>query len=163
MDEPGLHGCRKETSLHILFCVADAVCPTKDKYTAQGYDMQFGVNTLGHLLFIRKLYYLLVSNTTSDFPARVIWTSSSLHSRSSSPFNYEALRDSPGRSQKFITPQVLYESSKFATVQLGLYMSRTMFKDDAVMMIIVDHRVQAEKLSTNSAIKFVCQVSSLSS
>ena len=48
-DAPGLRDCRKETSLHLLFCVADTVCPAKDKYTVQGYDMQFGANALGHL------------------------------------------------------------------------------------------------------------------
>ncbi|KAF9649132.1 NAD-P-binding protein [Thelephora ganbajun] len=146
---------KKETSLHILFCIADAVCSTKDKYTVQGYDIQFGANTLGHLLFIRKLYRLLVSSTTPEHPARVIWASSSLHSRCTSPFNYEALRDTPARSQKFITPQTLYESSKFAIVQLGLYMSRTTFKGDGVVMIVVDHYVQVENSSSkNTAMKF---------
>jgi len=129
----------------------------KDQYTAQGYDIQFGANALGHLLFIRKLYHRLVSSTTPDCPARVIWASSSLHARCVSPFNYEALRDTPARSQKFVTSQTLCESSKFAVVQLGLYMSRTTFKDDGIVMIIVDPCVQAGS-SKNAAIKFVCQV-----
>ena len=124
--------------------------------------MQFGANTLGHLLFIRKLYHRLVSSTTSECPTRVIWTSSSLHSYCSSPFNYEALRDTPARSQKFITPQTLYESSKFAIVQLALHMSRTMFKDDGVVMMIVDPCVQAEgSSSNNSAMKLVGYVPTL--
>ena len=126
--------------------------------------MQFGANTLGHLLFTQKLYHLLVSNTTPECPARVIWTSTSLHTRCASPFNYEALRDSPARSQKFITPQTLYESSKFAIVQLGLYMSRTAFKDDGIVMTIVDPCMQVESFSSkNAALKLVSQVSNLTS
>ena len=155
-DAPGLRDCRKETSLHLLFCVADTVCPAKDKYTVQGYDMQFGANTLGHLLLIRKLYHLLASSTTPEHPARVVWTSLSVHSRCASPFNYDALRDTPARNQKYITPQTLYESSKFAIVQLSLFMSRTTFKDDGVLMIVVDPCVQAENSSSkNAATKFV--------
>jgi hypothetical protein len=119
--------------------------------------MQFGANTLGHLLFIRKLYHLLVSCATPKCPTRVIWASSSLHSRCTSPFNYDALRDTPARSQKYITPQTLYESSKFAIAQLGLYMSRTMFVDDSVLMIVVDPCAQVE----NSSMKIVGQVSTL--
>lgn len=153
---PYSRDCRKETSLHILFCIADTPSSPKHQYTTQGYDMQFGANALGHLLFIRKLYHRLVSSTTPECPARVIWASSSLHSRCSSPFNYEALRDTPARSQKFVTPQTLYESSKFAAVQLALYMSRTTFKDDGVVMMIVDPCVQVESSSSkNTAMKLV--------
>ena len=124
--------------------------------------MQFGANTLGHLLLIRKISHLLASSTTPEHPARVIWASSSIHSRCVTPFNYEALRDTPARSQKYITPQALYESSKFAIVQLGLYISRTTFKDDGVLMIIVDPCVQAENVSSkNPAMRFVGQVSIL--
>ena len=155
-DAPDFHDCRKETSLHTLFCIADTASSPKHQYTAQGYDMQFGANVLGHLLLVRKLYHLLVSSTTPECPTRVIWASSTLHSRCSSPFNYEALRDTPARSQKFITPQTLYESSKFAVVQLALYMSRTTFKDDGVVMMIVDPRVQVESsASKNTGMKIV--------
>jgi len=146
----------------VLFCIAETLCPSKDKYTTQGYDAQFGANTLGHLLLIRKLYHLLVSSTTPDRPARVLWASSSLYSRCASPFNYEALKDTPARSQRYITPQTLYESSKFAIVQLGLRMSRTTFKDDGVLVILVDTRVEVENSpSKNTAMKFVGQVSAL--
>ena len=153
---------RKESSLHALFCIAETACPSKDRYTTHGYDVQFGADTLSHLLLIRKLHHLLVSSTTPEHPARVIWTTSSLHSRCASPFNYEALRDTPARSQKYITPQTLYESSKFAIVQLGLRMSRTTFKDDGVLMILVDPRVEVENPSSkNTTVKFVGQVSIL--
>lgn len=139
------------------------MCCTKDKLTAQGFDLQFGANALGHLLFIQKLYHLLVSNTTPEYPARVIWASSSLHTRCTPPFNYEALRDTPARSQKFITPETLYESSKFAVVQLGLYMSQIMFKNDGIVMIVVDHGVQASNSSKCHKIKFVCDLPSQNS
>lgn len=155
-DTPDPRDCRKETSLHILFCIADTAYSPKDQYTAQGYDMQFGTNALGHLLFIQKLYHCLVSSTTPECPTRVIWASSSLHSRCSSPFNYEALRDTPARNQKFVTSQTLYESSKFAVIQLALYMSRTTFKDDGVVMMTVDPCAQVESSSSkNTAIKLV--------
>lgn len=145
---------RKETSLHILFCVADTVCSTKDKYTAQGYDMHFGANALGHLLFIRKLHHLLVSSATPEYLTRVVWAYPSFHSRYPFPFNYEVLRDSPARSQRCITPRKLHDLSKFAIVQLGLYMSRTTLEEDGVVMIIVDSRAEAEALQKYSAIKF---------
>ncbi|KAF9791288.1 NAD(P)-binding protein [Thelephora terrestris] len=150
---------KKETSLHMLFCIADTVHSTKEKYTAQGYDIQFGANTLGHFLFIRKLYSLLISSTAAKCPTRVMWASSSVHARCTTRFNYEALKDTHARSQKFITPQTLYESSKFAIVQLGLHMSRMTFKEDGVVIAILDQGIQALNSSKISKIKFVKKLS----
>lgn len=48
-----------EERLDILFCNAGVMVPPKTEVTAQGWDMQFGVNVLGH----HRLVQLLVGPT----------------------------------------------------------------------------------------------------
>ena len=62
-----------------------------DKCTAQWYDTQFGVNTFGNSSH---------ENPTTTVP-REPYGHPSLHTCRASPFNYEPLRDSPARSQRF--------------------------------------------------------------
>lgn len=59
--------------------------PPIDQLTAQKFDLQFGTNVLGHLLFIRLLYPLLVSITTSMDPSRIVWVTSSIQYYFQSP------------------------------------------------------------------------------
>lgn len=48
----------KEKRLDVLFCNAGVMIPDRREVTKEGYDMQFGVNVLGHHVLIG----LLVSN-----------------------------------------------------------------------------------------------------
>ncbi|KAG9076657.1 hypothetical protein FRC06_009380, partial [Ceratobasidium sp. 370] len=71
----------KEQELHVLFNNAGVMVPPVEQKTADGYDLQFGTNVLGHYFFTILLLPTLV-HTAKNSPrahghARVINTSSS--------------------------------------------------------------------------------------
>ncbi|CAE6423440.1 unnamed protein product [Rhizoctonia solani] len=71
----------KEKELHVLFNNAGVMMPSVDQRTADGYDLQFGTNVLGHYFFTTLLLPTLI-HTAKNSPlahghARVINTSSS--------------------------------------------------------------------------------------
>lgn len=51
---------RKEQELHVLFNNAGVMNPPIDTKTANGYDLQFGTNVLGHYLFTISLLPILI-------------------------------------------------------------------------------------------------------
>ncbi|CCO34593.1 hypothetical protein BN14_08697 [Rhizoctonia solani AG-1 IB] len=71
----------KEQELHVLFNNAGVMTPPVEQRTANGYDLQFGTNVLGHYFFTTLLLPTLI-HTAKSSPlarghARVINTSSS--------------------------------------------------------------------------------------
>lgn len=112
------------------------MAPPIDQLTAQQLDLQFGTNTLGHLLFIRLLYPLLVSTTTPEDPGRIVWISSSIHYLFNPPIKYEWITDTEVRREQ--DPLSLYGQSKFAIVQLVRALQRELCEDDGVVVFSVD-------------------------
>lgn len=110
--------------------------PPIDQITAQNYDMQFGTNVLGHLLFIRVLYSTVVSSTRSDVPSRIVWTSSSMQYYFTPPIDYANLLDTPERRKT--NNSTLYSQSKFATVLAAFWLHRNWCEKDGVAMFVVD-------------------------
>ncbi|OJD25430.1 hypothetical protein ACJ73_03196 [Blastomyces percursus] len=68
----------KENKLHVLFNNAGVMTPPKGSNTAQGYELQLGVNNIGPFLFTKLLTPTLVSTAKTEPPdaVRVIWISS---------------------------------------------------------------------------------------
>ncbi|KAH9920280.1 NAD(P)-binding protein [Fomitopsis serialis] len=104
----------KEKELHILFNNAGVMWPPRELLTADGYDLQFGTNVLGHFLFTKLLIPALVAgkDTSPDHHARVVTTSSS--AAYGYTLNFDAFRDSPARRRMITT--TLYSQSKFGNV-----------------------------------------------
>ncbi|UKZ47910.1 hypothetical protein TrVGV298_002144 [Trichoderma virens] len=79
----------REPKLDVLFNNAGVMHPPQGSTTKQGYELQIGVNNLGHLLFTELLTPLL-AKTAASYPAstpntvRVVWVSS-LYSEMGSP------------------------------------------------------------------------------
>ncbi|KAL7948111.1 NAD(P)-binding protein [Trichoderma barbatum] len=79
----------RESKLDVLFNNAGVMHPPQGSKTKQGYELQLGVNNLGHLLFTELLTPLL-AQTAASYPAslpnsvRVVWVSS-LYSEMGSP------------------------------------------------------------------------------
>ncbi|KAI0961006.1 hypothetical protein AcV7_000228 [Taiwanofungus camphoratus] len=104
----------KEQELHVLFNNAGVMTPPRELVTADGYDLQFGTNVIGHFLFTELLMPALIAgkDTSPDKHARVITTSSagaypgSLH--------WDTFKDDPARRK--MTTYSLYYQSKFANV-----------------------------------------------
>jgi len=126
----------KETKLNALIANAGVMIPPIDQLTAQKFDLQFGTNVLGHLLFIRLLYPLLVSNTTPADPSRVVWVASSMQYYFHPPINYDWITDTEARREQ--DPWTLYGQSKFATVQLTYTLQREFGDNDGVVMFSLD-------------------------
>ncbi|KAG2131788.1 hypothetical protein DEU56DRAFT_739839 [Suillus clintonianus] len=107
----------KETKLDVLFNSAGVMFPPTDWLTADGYDLQFGTNVLGHFYFTKLLLPTLIATAKSapDGKARVITTSSSAHMLCG--LNFSAFKDSPAR--KKMSASALYGQSKTATFELA--------------------------------------------
>ncbi|KAF8885697.1 hypothetical protein CPB84DRAFT_125022 [Gymnopilus junonius] len=105
----------KEKELHVLFNNAGVMAPPIDQLTAQGYDLQFGTNVLGHFYFTNLLLPSLIAGAKSspDGKARVVNTSS-FASRLTKDLDFNAITDTPARRKK--GTQLLYVQSKFANV-----------------------------------------------
>lgn len=82
--------------------------PPMDDLTADGYDLQFGTNVLGHFFFTSLLIPALLAGASSspDKTARVVTTSSSAHH----PLDFNTFRNSPARTQ--LGTKLLYAQSK---------------------------------------------------
>jgi len=93
------HG--KETELHILFNNAGVLAPPPDALTAEGYDMTFGTNVLGHFYFTELLIPALYKASTSEHKARVVNLTSQMAIIGASAFgsglNFSTFKDSPTR------------------------------------------------------------------
>ncbi|KAM5536596.1 hypothetical protein V8D89_009691 [Ganoderma adspersum] len=112
----------KEDALHTLFNNAGVMwCPVKD-VTADGYDMQFGTNVVGHFLLTQLLLPALLKGKESsgDGHARVITTSS--------PYAYighldfDTFKDGPARQQ--MSTEALYQQSKLADIIVSFELAR---------------------------------------
>lgn len=100
---------RKEKELHILFNNAGLMAPPIEQLTADGYDLQFGTNVLGHFYFTMLLLPALLAGTktSGDDTARVVNTSSQGHMLSD--MNFNTFRDGPPR-RKTGTNKLYYQS-----------------------------------------------------
>jgi len=112
----------KESELHVLFNSGGVMTPPVDQLTADGYDLQFGTNVIGHFLLTMELLPLLEAGakSSSDGTARVVNTSSS--GSLGYTINWDALKDTPKR--KKLGTGLLYFQSKFANVVFANELAR---------------------------------------
>jgi len=99
--------------LHVLINNAGGSIPGKQaRFTADGFEMTFGTNHLGHFLFTN----LLLDSLTRSAPARVITVSSQLHipgyaGGKPPDFDYDNLK-----GEKYYDANVFYRNSKLANM-----------------------------------------------
>jgi len=125
----------KESQLHVLFNNAGVMaCPT-DLLTAEGYDMQFGTNVLGHWLFTKLLLPALIAGkeTSPDHHTRVI------HTSSSGSYMYTLNFDSfvPGPARDKMHTWLLYAQSKFGNVVVSREFAKR-YADQGIISISLD-------------------------
>ena len=136
---------RREPHLDILFLNAGIMFPPPSQLTAQGYDATVGVNVVGHHLFLRLLYPLLVplSSASQAGPARIIWVSSCANYLVPGRLDFSTFTDGPARQtatrdQKLDT-FAMYCQSKLAQIQASALVARRAAEaDEAVVSIAVD-------------------------
>ncbi|KAJ3570087.1 hypothetical protein NPX13_g5850 [Xylaria arbuscula] len=79
---------RKESKLHVLFNNAGVMKPDPtNAKTAQGYEMQLGVNNVGTFMFTKLLTPVLTATAKTEAPGvvRVVWVGSSAGESPSAP------------------------------------------------------------------------------
>jgi NAD(P)-dependent dehydrogenase (short-subunit alcohol dehydrogenase family) len=107
--------------LHILINNAGGSVPGKQaSFTADGFELTFGTNHLGHFL----LTNLLLEDLKRSAPTRVITVSSELHNpdHAGGPapdFDYDNLK-----GEKYYHPQVFYRNSKLANMWFAYELQR---------------------------------------
>ncbi|PCH39965.1 NAD(P)-binding protein [Wolfiporia cocos MD-104 SS10] len=111
----------KEKKLHVLFNNAGVMVPALHELTADGYDMQFGVNVLGHFYFTRLLLPTMMATVQADKEKTRVVTVSS-HRHLFTKLNYDALR--AGNERNRMGRQELYQMSKYGCVAFAAELAR---------------------------------------
>jgi len=113
----------QESHLHILFNNGGVMIPPIEQLTADGYDLQFGTNVLGHWYFTRLLLPTLQSTgkASPEIHARVVITSSGTAQFVTS-IDWGTLEDTPARKQ--LGTRRLYAQSKFGNVVIAQELAR---------------------------------------
>jgi len=106
-----------ESKLDVLINNAGVMIPDPKAITAEGYDLQFGVNVVGHFYFTQLLIPQLVAAGSS----RIVNLSSHGHILVDG-INWDTVRDGPERQKA--KPLDLYNQSKFANVVLACEFAR---------------------------------------
>lgn len=128
----------KESRLHILFNNGAVMMPAISEVTAQGYDLQFGTNVLGHFYLTCLLLPILLS-TAKDCPegsVRVVNVSSAAHYAGLwQPLDFGTFKDGP-RRRRWMT-EFLYIQSKFALTVFSTELGRR-YGDQGLICISVN-------------------------
>lgn len=128
-----------ESRLDLLINNAGVMQPPKGTITAQGYEMQFGTNVIGHYLFTVLLLDLLKktangvkdNSLSSPFGTRIVFLTSTLHHLAP-----EGLIPFDDLSLSKYTPFDGYAISKAGDMLLAKYFNRIL-KDDNIISLAV--------------------------
>ncbi|KAI5892224.1 NAD(P)-binding protein [Schizophyllum commune H4-8] len=124
----------KESQLHVLFNNGGVMLTPVEKLTAQGYDMQFGTNVLGHFYLTKLLLPIMQSTAAAiGIPARVIVTSSLMH-WFADKIDYGLLIGENEKKRKCAGTTYLYSLSKLGNVLYAKELARR-FGDKGIVCI----------------------------
>ncbi|KAF7368465.1 Short-chain dehydrogenase/reductase family protein [Mycena venus] len=123
----------QESRLDLLFNNGGVMISPPEMLTAQGHDLQFGTNCIGHFFFTELLLpALLRSHLETNVPARIMHTSSIGHQLAPSPraIEFATLKAGPERDAwvknagSIMGPWRLYGSSKLGNILVSNYFAR---------------------------------------
>ncbi|KIY43460.1 NAD(P)-binding protein [Fistulina hepatica ATCC 64428] len=132
----------KEKEVHGLILNAGVMTPPIEMVTADGYDLQFATNVLGHFFLMKSLLPILLSTvqTSPDAKPRVIFTSSALEVFGT--LKFDTFKDGPARRKFGTIP--LYNQSKMANVVLSQELARRYGKDGVVSSAVNPGNLHSE-------------------
>ncbi|KAK0196267.1 NAD(P)-binding protein [Armillaria mellea] len=135
----------KETELHVLFNNAGVMWPPLDQISADGYDLQFATNVMGHFLLTHLLLENLKAGARSlpEKKSRIINTSSGtiyLTHR----IDWETLVDGPKRRGS--STEALYYQSKFANVLFSNELARRYGDEEIISISLNPGNIDSELL-----------------
>ncbi|KAH0497548.1 hypothetical protein TgHK011_004846 [Trichoderma gracile] len=127
----------RETRLDVLFNNAGVMHPPQGSTTKQGYELQLGVNNLGHVLFTELLTPLLAQTAAESAPnsVRVVWVSS-LYSELGSPKG-GIDPDNLGFTKKEKSTYYMYSVSKAGVYYQGAEYAKK-YKDKGIISLTVN-------------------------
>ncbi|KAJ7237703.1 NAD(P)-binding protein [Mycena haematopus] len=142
----------KESRLDILFNNGGVMTPPMDLLTAQGYDLQFGTNVLGHFFLTELLLpALTASHAHSSVPARVIHTTSDAYNFSPKRgIFFDAVKDGPARDA--LKKKNFYGASKAGNIWLANYYA----KSDVLVSCSVHPGLVQSGLQRHSGVLIKC-------
>ncbi|KAI0266574.1 NAD-P-binding protein [Gloeopeniophorella convolvens] len=112
----------KETQLHMLFNNGGVMWPGHDQLTADGFDLQWGTNVVGHFLFTKLLIpaLLAAAEASPERKARVIITASMASYLNH--IHWGTFR--PGADRDKLTTYELYDQSKHGNAVFAQELAR---------------------------------------
>ena len=96
---------------------AGVMAPPQRQETADGFEMQFGTNVLGHFALTARLLPQVLAAGTEALPSRVVWIASLAHKRGT-------IRLDDLNAERAYSPWEAYAQSKLADLVLALEMQR---------------------------------------
>ncbi|KIY43464.1 NAD(P)-binding protein [Fistulina hepatica ATCC 64428] len=134
----------KESGLHGLLLNAGVMTPPIDMVTADGYDLQFATNVIGHFVLLRSLLPVLLSTakaaTNDSQKPRVVFTSSAMELFGT--LKFDTLKD--GRARRKFGSMALYNQSKMANVVLSQELFRRYGKEGIISCAVNPGNLQSE-------------------
>ena len=123
----------KNRSLHVLIDNAGVMAPPARKETADGFELQFGTNVLGHFALTSLLMPALDrAAAESDERPRIVTVASIAHKRGQ--LNFDDLQ-----SARNYSPMKAYQQSKLANLMLALELDRRLRSESSPVMSIAVH------------------------
>ncbi|KAK0212115.1 NAD(P)-binding protein [Desarmillaria ectypa] len=143
----------KETELHILFNNAGVMWPPLHQTSADGYDLQFATNVMGHFLLTHLLLGHLKAGAKSlpEKNSRVVNTSSGA-SYLTHHINWDTLVDGPKRRAWWSSTEALYHQSKFANVVFSNELARRYGDDGFISISLNPGNINSELLRHKSSV-----------
>ncbi|KAI0747564.1 NAD(P)-binding protein [Fomes fomentarius] len=125
-----------EQKLHVLFNNAGVLQPLPDQLTVDGFDLQWGVNVVGHWYLTELLIPALLAGAVSspDQHARVI-TISSIGAYAAS-LDFDTFRDTPARRMQ-TGKNTLYYQSKLGNAIVARQVAKR-YRDKGIISIAVN-------------------------
>lgn len=130
----------RESRLDVLFLNAGVMIPPGEQKTKQGYELQLGVNCLGHFLFTKLLLPSLVrTKQEGNGLGRVVWLGSSAAEGFAPKHGVDmqalAAETVEGGKTK-LRPWALYGRSKAGNILYAKELARRYTKADGIISIV---------------------------
>jgi NAD(P)-dependent dehydrogenase (short-subunit alcohol dehydrogenase family) len=125
------HELAEQCPLHTLINNAGVMAPPRRLETADGFEIQFGTNVLGHFALTGLLMPLLEMATASGRP-RIVTVASIAHKRGR--LNFDDLQ-----STQHYSPMKSYQQSKLADLMFALELDRRLRAAGSGVMSVAVH------------------------
>jgi NAD(P)-dependent dehydrogenase (short-subunit alcohol dehydrogenase family) len=122
----------KHRPLHVLINNAGVMAPPKRLQTADGFELQFGTNVLGHFALAALLMPALQLAAESTDKPRIVTIASIAHKRGQ--LNFDDLQ-----STKSYGPMRAYQQSKLADLMLAFELDRRLRAASSRIMSVAAH------------------------